>query len=39
MAVMHGVLTVERSGHEVTRFRIDTSRTRNLDFVREGRDS
>ncbi|MBN3731666.1 serine hydrolase domain-containing protein [Burkholderia sp. Tr-20390] len=39
MAVMHGVLTVERSGHEVTRFRIDTSRTRNLDFVREGHDS
>ncbi|VWC97225.1 serine hydrolase [Burkholderia lata] len=39
MAVLCGVLTVERSGHEVTRFRIDTSRTRNLTFVRERCDS
>ena len=39
MAVMHGVLTAERSGHEATRFRIDTSRTRNLTFMREGGDS
>lgn len=38
-AVIHGVLTVERSGHEVTRFRIDTSRTRNLTFTRERCDS
>ncbi|WP_176041161.1 serine hydrolase domain-containing protein [Burkholderia stabilis] len=35
LAVMHGVLTVERSGNEVTRFRIDTARTRNLNFERE----
>nr|WP_254597769.1 serine hydrolase domain-containing protein [Burkholderia lata] len=39
MAVLRGVLMVERSGHEVTGFRIDTSRTRNLTFMREGRDS
>ncbi|MBN3795447.1 serine hydrolase domain-containing protein [Burkholderia sp. Ac-20392] len=39
MAVMRGVLTVERSGNEVTRFRIDTSRTRNLAFMRERCDS
>ncbi|MBY8606684.1 serine hydrolase domain-containing protein [Burkholderia arboris] len=39
MAVMRGVLTVERAGNEVTRFRIDTSRTRNLTFVRERCDS
>ncbi|VWB75069.1 serine hydrolase domain-containing protein [Burkholderia lata] len=39
LAVMRGVLTVERSGNEVTRFRIDTSRTRNLTFMRERCDS
>ncbi|VWB37467.1 serine hydrolase [Burkholderia arboris] len=39
LAVMHGVLTVERSGNEVTRFRIDTARTRNLNFMRERCDS
>ncbi|WP_269504938.1 hypothetical protein [Burkholderia sp. IMCC1007] len=36
---MHGVLTVERSCNEVTHFRIDTARTRNLNFVREMGDS
>ncbi|WP_175775327.1 serine hydrolase [Burkholderia anthina] len=39
LAVMHGVLTVERSGNEVTHFRIDTARTRNLNFIREMGDS
>jgi hypothetical protein len=28
-------LTVERSGQHVTNFRIDTTRTRNLNFTRE----
>jgi len=35
LAVMRGVLKVERSGKDVTRFRIDTTRTRNLSFMRE----
>lgn len=39
LAVMHGVLTAERSGNEVTHFRIDTARTRNLNFIREMGDS
>ncbi|KML08970.1 MULTISPECIES: serine hydrolase domain-containing protein [Burkholderia] len=39
LAVMYGVLTVERSGNEVTRVRIDTSRTRNLTFMRDRLDS
>jgi len=34
-AVMRGMLMVERSGKQVLRFRIDTTRTRNLTFTRE----
>ena len=33
--VISGVLTVERLGKQVARFRIDTARTRNLNFTRE----
>jgi D-aminopeptidase len=29
------MLTVERSSEQVTNFRIDTTRTRNLNFTRE----
>ncbi|MFM0502745.1 serine hydrolase domain-containing protein [Paraburkholderia caffeinilytica] len=35
LAVMRGVLKVERSGKAVTGFRINTTRTRNLNFTRE----
>lgn len=35
LAVIRGVLTVERSAGLAVRFRIDTARTRNLNFTRE----
>jgi D-aminopeptidase len=35
LAVIRGVLTVKRSGQQVVGFRIDTTRTRNLNFARE----
>jgi D-aminopeptidase len=35
LAVIRGMLTVERSSEQVTNFRIDTTRTRNLNFTRE----
>jgi D-aminopeptidase len=38
LAVIRGVLTVERLGGQVVRFRIDTARTRNLNFTREIHD-